>query len=251
MVTKPLSLSQRDDHGFERLPASKVAPDVPGITSTFVQLQRAASLSAILLRQPVHEPAYQPFEELSTLTLLLKLKDPQLYAHSRRVQYLAICLAQCLELPQTEIITVGLGALFHDIGKIGIDDELLQKPVQLTIAEYDVVKEHPASGALILSQFRGMEKVIPLVYHHHERWDGLGYPGGLQVEDIPLGARIVAIADAFDAMTSKRNYASPRTPAQAYAELLRCAGTQFDPFLVNRFCGMRKTPLHVASLLLI
>jgi HD-GYP domain-containing protein (c-di-GMP phosphodiesterase class II) len=140
-----------------------------------------------------------------------------------------------MNLPKDERVTIGLGALFHDIGKICIEDALLHKVESLTSSEFEVIKEHPAHGALILGHFRMLKNVAPMVYHHHERWDGKGYPAGLQGEAIPLGARIVALADAFEVMTSRRVYQVTRTPAEALEELYLCAGTQFDPHLVEWF----------------
>jgi len=175
------------------------------------------------------------YSVLSTLALAIKARDAQLYLHSRRVQSLAIRLAQAMNLPQAERVTIGLAALFHDIGKICIDTALLHKAASLTSQEFEVIKEHPTYGALILGQFRVLKNVVPMVYHHHERWDGNGYPGELQGEAIPLGARIVAIADAFEVMTSHRDYQATRTPAEALEELYLCAGTQFDLHLVERF----------------
>jgi len=132
-------------------------------------------------------------------------------------------------------MTFVLAALFHDIGKIYIDDALLHKPASLTSQELEVIKEHPAHGALILSHFRMLKNIVPMAYHHHERWDGNGYPSGLKRESIPLGARILANDDAFEVMTSHRVYQPRRTPAEALEELCLCAGTQFDPHLVEWF----------------
>jgi putative nucleotidyltransferase with HDIG domain len=173
---------------------------------------------------------------LSTLILTLKVKDPQLYGHSYRVQQLIHHLAQTLHLPQEEAIMMELAGLFHDIGKLSIHNDLLQKASCLTMQEFEDIKQHPARGAQIISQVKMLKRAVPMVRHHHERWDGHGYPAGLRTEAIPSGARMIAIADAFDVMTSHRPYITTHTPAQALEELRRCAGTQFDPILVDRFC---------------
>lgn len=174
---------------------------------------------------------------LSTLTLTLKVKDPQLYEHSCRVQQLIHHLAQALHLSQEEAIMIELAGLFHDIGKLSIHNDLLQKTACLTRQEFEDIKQHAAHGAQIIGQFKVLERAVPMVRYHHERWDGHGYPAGLRAEAIPFGARMIAIADAFDVMISHRSYITTHTPTQALEELRRCAGTQFDPILVDRFCS--------------
>lgn len=184
-----------------------------------------------------HELQQEFSAALSTLTLTLKVKDPQLYEHSCRVQQLIHRLAQALRLPQEDAVMIELAGLFHDIGKIGIHNDVLQKASGLTRQEFEDIKQHAARGAQIISQVKLLKQAIPMVHHHHERWDGHGYPAGLRGEAIPLGARVIAIADAFEVMTSQRPYITTHTPAQALEELRRCAGTQFDPILVDRFCS--------------
>ncbi len=184
-----------------------------------------------------HELNQEFSAALSTLTVTLKVKDPQLYEHSCRVQQLIYCLAQALRLPQEDAVMIELAGLFHDIGKISIDNDLLQKASCLTWQEFEYIKQHAARGAQIISQVKMLKRVVPTVRHHHERWDGQGYPAGLRGEAIPFGARMIAIADAFEVMTSHRSYITTRTLAQALEELRRCAGTQFDPILVDRFCS--------------
>jgi putative nucleotidyltransferase with HDIG domain len=184
-----------------------------------------------------HELEQEFFENLSVLALTLWAKDQQLYQHCNRVRRIAHFLTQALKLPQAEGITIELAGLFHDIGKIAIHNDLLQKPTCLTSEEFQDVKGHAARGAEILGHIKMLSKVVPMVRHHHERWDGHGYPSGLRCEAIPFGARILAIADAFEVMTSHRAYLTTCTPAQALEELRRCAGTQFDPVLVDRFCS--------------
>ncbi len=183
-----------------------------------------------------HELVQEFIEALSVQTLTLRAKDPQLFEHCCRVQRLIHFLTQALKLPQAEGITIKLAGLFHDIGKTGIHNDVLQKPSSLTSQEFQDVKEHTTRGAEILSRIEVLNKVVPMVRYHHEHWDGHGYPDGLRGEAIPFGARFVAIVDAFEVMTSHRPYLITRTPAQALEELRRCAGTQFDPVLVDRIC---------------
>jgi len=127
------------------------------------------------------------------------------------------------------------GALLHDIGKIGVPDNILRKPAALSEAEWVTMRKHPEFGARIVAGIPFLEDVARIVRHHHERWDGRGYPDGLAGEDIPLGARIFAVADSFDAMTSDRPYRRAMTIDEARAEVARCRGTQFDPTVADAF----------------
>jgi putative nucleotidyltransferase with HDIG domain len=186
---------------------------------------------------------YQIEQSLQILLHFLRHKCLQLYHHSLSVQSIAHSLAQSLSLSEAEISTIKLAALCHDVGKIMLPDDILQKAGKLTHQEFETMKHHSRSGAQLLQRMKMPRKMIPLVYHHHERWDGTGYPDGIAGNTIPLGARIIALSDAFDVMTSHRPYQPPRTSAQALTELERCAGTQFDPFLTNHFCTMHLTEL--------
>lgn len=182
-------------------------------------------------------------EVFSSLLRAMQTKDAELSIHCRRVQQYAQRLARTLNLPEDEVRTIGLAALFHDIGKIGIHDSVLNKADRLTPLEYAYVKEHSMRGALILTHGGVLRHLAPLVRTHHEQWDGSGYPFGLRGEAIPIGARIIAIADAFEAMTANRVYQAARTPLQAIEELRRCAGTHFDPLLVEQFCACMYQPV--------
>jgi len=215
------------------------------LLETFARLNSPADADKTLQ----HELEQEFFEALSVLTLTLWAKDPQLYEHCYRVQRITHYLTQALKLPQAEGITIELAGLLHDIGKIAIHNDVLQKPTCLTSEEFQDIKGHAARGAQILSHITMLDKVMPMIYHHHERWDGDGYPSGLRSEAIPFGARIVAIADAFEVMTSHRAYMTTCTPAQALEELRRCAGTQFDPVLVDRFCTALQDTLFQQELI--
>lgn len=184
----------------------------------------------------VRHALHRRYLEIFTgLTPLLWSKDRQLYLHSRRVLSLTIGFLRILDLSDEEIIPIALASYFHDLGKLAIDDAVLNKPDALTQEEYTIIQQHPAHGVNMLSQFASTESALPLVLHHHERWDGKGYPTGLAGEAIPLGARIIAITDAFDAMMSARPYQAHRAPIETIGELLRCAGTQFDERLIKLF----------------
>jgi putative nucleotidyltransferase with HDIG domain len=165
---------------------------------------------------------------IRALAAALDARDPYTAGHSERVSQTSVVIARQLQLPESEVAIVRLGALLHDIGKIGLADDILQKPDPLTADEYEQIKRHPALGARILRQVSFLEPHLPIVELHHERPDGHGYPFGLRGDDIPRAARIVHVADAYDAMTSARAYRPARPPAAAMAELHLYAGSQFD-----------------------
>jgi putative nucleotidyltransferase with HDIG domain len=177
------------------------------------------------------------FEHLSLLLLRVRLKSSDLYNHSLQVLHITYNLTQALHLPKEISTVIKVAALFHDVGKISISDELLQKPSRLTWREFEEMKKHCSYGASMLLHIKQLCEVAFMVFHHHERWDGRGYPSGLQGRMIPLGARIISVADAFAVMISERAYRTPLSSVQALAELSRCAGTQFDPLVVEHFCN--------------
>ncbi len=180
-------------------------------------------------------------ESLRAIILSLEEKDSYTHGHSIRVAEYSVIMAHELKLSDLEIREIELCALFHDIGKIGIPDSVLSKPARLTHAEFEIMKSHPVRSARILEKVSMLRNLIPGIKHHHERFDGLGYPDGIRGEEIPLYARIILIADTYDAMTSTRPYRLALDKEVAFAELRSCSGTQFDPILVNAFLSaMRK-----------
>ena len=172
---------------------------------------------------------------IRALAAALDARDPYTAGHSERVSQMSVIIARQLRLPESEVAIIRLGALLHDIGKIGLADEILQKPTPLTPEEFEQIKRHPALGARILRQVSFLEPHLPIVELHHERPDGHGYPFGLRGDEIPLAARIVHVADAYDAMTSARAYRPARPLGAAVAELRLYSGTQFDPECVKAF----------------
>ena len=184
------------------------------------------------------EEAYM--STIETLRYTVEAKDPYTRGHSDRVSGYSVLIGKHLGLDEKDIHTLELGGLFHDVGKIGIPDSILRKDSKLTDDEYSEIKNHPAIGEHILSSATIFKDIIPIVKHHHEKYDGTGYPGKLKGENIPYLARIAAIADTFDAMTSKRSYRDSLPLDVVIAEFEKCKGTQFDPELDDVFLDILK-----------
>jgi len=163
-------------------------------------------------------------------------KKAYLATHNRNVCNYSIAIATRLNLPEELREVIRYAAFYHDIGKIGIPNSILFKPEQLTNEEWEIMKLHPVTGAELLSN--ECNQVANVVRHHHERWDGRGYPDGLIAEEIPLAAQIIAVADAFDAMTTDRPYRNAMNKNDAVAELVHYAGIQFNPKVVEAFLGL-------------
>jgi two-component system, cell cycle response regulator len=174
-------------------------------------------------------------QSADVLRAVLQVRDEDLGDHGADVAAMAIAVADCLELPGAERENVALAAQLHDVGKIGVPAEILDKPGALDDAEWEFVRRHTVIGERIVRSAPALADVAPLVRASHERFDGGGYPDGLAGESIPLGARIIAVCDSYDAMVTDRVYRPGRTPAEALAELRRCAGSQFDPRVVAAF----------------
>lgn len=179
------------------------------------------------------EKAY--LESIETLRYTVEAKDSYTRGHSDRVSEYSYLIGKYLNLPEDDLKKLKLGGLFHDIGKIGIPDSILLKTERLTDDEYSEIKNHPSIGAHILSNASMFADIIPIVKHHHERYDGNGYPGKLKGENIPYLARITAVADTFDAMTSRRAYRDPLPLDVVKSEFEKNSGTQFDPNIVPVF----------------
>lgn len=165
----------------------------------------------------------------------IEARDENTGRHSEEIGYYTQELALAMGLNPEQAHQVRLGAILHDIGKIGIPDAILSKPGRLSPSEQEVMRRHPLIGAEILDGLDGLEGVVPLIRHHQERYDGRGYPDGLQGEAIPLGARIIAVVDAFQAMTTDRPYRRALPQSEAVQELIQNTGSQFDPAVVTSF----------------
>jgi putative nucleotidyltransferase with HDIG domain len=176
-----------------------------------------------------------------SMLLALDAKDQYTYQHSTRVAYYSLTLGRELSLDENQLYQLEMAGLFHDLGKIGTPDSILNKPTRLNEEEFEIMKLHPVRSGEILEGFKDFKEVAKIVRHHHERFDGRGYPNGLKGEDIPIFSRILLIADTFDAMTSSRAYRKGLPYSTAFAELEEFSGSQFDPGLVMLFIdGMKK-----------
>jgi putative two-component system response regulator len=173
----------------------------------------------------------------TVLAMINALEASDIYTkgHSERVTNISILIGEAMKLPPNQIKTLRTGAIFHDLGKIGIYQALLHKPATLSIDELSLIRQHPMIGEKIIKPIAINEEISNIVVQHHERYDGQGYPNGLKSHEISTLAKIVTIADAYDAMTSSRSYRELYTHKQACEEILRCSGTQFDPVCVEYF----------------
>ncbi|HJQ13101.1 MAG TPA: HD domain-containing phosphohydrolase, partial [Anaerolineales bacterium] len=169
------------------------------------------------------------------LSHALDLRDRETEGHSRRVTEVTVKLAQALSISEDEITHIRRGALLHDIGKIGIPDSILHKPATLTEDEWVTMRKHPQFAYNMLSHIEYLHPALAIPYNHHEKWDGTGYPRGLKGEEIPMSARLFAIADVWDALTSDRPYRNAWTPVQAQAYIREQSGKHFDPQVVDLF----------------
>ncbi|MEJ7708661.1 MAG: HD-GYP domain-containing protein [Pyrinomonadaceae bacterium] len=174
-------------------------------------------------------------EIVEALALAINAKDEVTHGHVVRVQVYAAGVARMLGCSQEEIEALKAGALLHDVGKIAVPDYILNKPGKLTAAEFEKMKVHTVVGAQILSKVQFSFPVVPIVRHHHERWDGKGYPDGLKSDEIPLTARVLSVVDCFDALREDRPYRQGMTRESAIDYLLRHSGTMYDPHVVSTF----------------
>lgn len=179
------------------------------------------------------EQAY--LESIQTLRYTVEAKDKYTRGHSDRVSEYAVLLGKYLGLSDVDLDTLRVGGLFHDIGKIGVPDAIIQKEGKLDDNEYSQIKQHPNIGVNILSHAKIFQNILPIVEHHHERYDGNGYPSKLAGENIPYLARVTAVVDSFDAMNSKRAYRNSLPLDVIISEFEKCKGSQFDPKIADVF----------------
>ena len=214
------------------------APNGAGTDPT--SLWRAGDMRVLPAASPSPAPALSPADAVALAALrdMLRGRDPGTGAHSERVRIYALALAEAHGVPKGQLLDVEYGVMLHDIGKIAVPDGILLKPGPLSPDEWKIMRKHPEMGRRLIEHIPFLRGAVPVVYHHHERWDGTGYPDGLRGEDIPLGARIFAVADAFDAMTYDRPYSRAIPVASARVEIERCAGTHFDPSVAATFLSL-------------
>jgi putative nucleotidyltransferase with HDIG domain len=208
--------------------------EVDALTDTFNSL-----MSTVAAAEAETRNAY--VGAIRALALALDARDPYTAGHSERVSTISVTVGHHLRLGEEDLDTLRLGALLHDIGKIGISDDVLRKAGPLTPIEYEAIKQHPVTGARILRSVAFLARHLPIVELHHERPDGKGYPYGRMGDEIPVLARIVHVVDAFDAITSARAYRPARSAADALQELWRHAGTQFDADVVQALAAVAPT----------
>src|SRR5688572_8311289 len=234
-IVKPMAqvVSQLRKSGKDGLLAEFKASSSPVLEVR--ELIASFDEAAVAVRQGREELDRAYVEFIGSLANALDARDPYTAGHSLRVSEYSSATAHSLTLSPQEADEIRIGALLHDIGKIGISDQVLQKPGRLTDEEFALIKEHPVIGRKILEGVQGLAVYLPTVELHHENWDGTGYPFGLSKEQVPLPARIVHVADAYDAMTSDRPYRRGMSSEDAVSALKKNAGTQFDPLLVNVF----------------
>jgi response regulator RpfG family c-di-GMP phosphodiesterase len=206
-------------------------PDEKALLLGYAQTT-AVALQKILLREHLERNL---IDTISSFVIALESKDPYLKGHSARVSLYSGELATVMGVPPADVVLMSRAGMLHDLGKLVIMDNILRKPRQLTEEEFELIRTHPVVGDKILKPLRFLACEAKAVRHHHERYDGKGYPDGLKGDDIPLIARVVSVADAFDAMTSDRPYRSKRPLATAMEEIVRGAGTQFDPLAADAF----------------
>jgi HD-GYP domain-containing protein (c-di-GMP phosphodiesterase class II) len=184
---------------------------------------------------------------LETYEAAMAICDPSLAAHAARVASRAEAVVRRLGWSESRIEALRLGAALHDVGKINLRPGLLDKPGRLDPGELEAIRAHPVEGAWLIAGVRSLEAALPYVLFHHERWDGHGYPTRRTGESIPVEGRVLAVADAFDAMTSERPYRGPLTADEALAEVERCSGAQFDPQVVDAFLEVVEAGEAVAA----
>jgi len=170
---------------------------------------------------------------VEALVKAVEAKDPYTKGHSERVARFAVAIAREMGLASEQVEDIKIGAMLHDVGKIGVPEVIINKTDKLTEDEWEVIRDHPKVAAQILDPFNTSKDVLAMVYHHHERYDGKGYPAGLKGDDIPLAARILKVADSFEAMTSGRPYRSAKTRSEAVQELKTYSGSHYDPTVVS------------------
>jgi putative nucleotidyltransferase with HDIG domain len=204
------------------------AAEIADLSTSFNRMSASIDQAMEDLRKAARENHELFISSVRALAAAIDAKDPYTRGHSERVARYAVAIARAMELPPEEVRKVRLSALLHDVGKIGIDDRILRKPTALTDEEFEIMKQHPTKGAAIMAAIPQLADVIPGMKHHHEKWEGGGYPDNLKGEEIPMLARIVSVADTFDAMTTTRPYQTAMETSYVIKRIQSLAGSRFD-----------------------
>jgi ribonuclease P protein subunit RPR2 len=244
-ASRRYSAGRRNDALFfvTDLPSNPTELTHGELAATQAQLFEYASdlRTAVALERARTRELQQAYvDAVSVLASAVEARDPYTGGHAARAAAYAVALARVLEWSEPEIEDARLGGLLHDLGKLAVDDAILRKPGRLEEVEWEQMRRHPQVGATILMRAPFLVRAAVYAHRHHERWDGSGYPDRLAGRDIPVGGRLMSIADAFDAMTSSRPYRAAMDPEHAAIELARGAGTHFDPEMAHAFLqGLR------------
>jgi putative nucleotidyltransferase with HDIG domain len=209
--------------------------EIGELTQSFNQMTDSLREKSVKLKYTMTQLQDTYLMTIEALAAAVEARDPYTHGHTQRVGQYAVVMAKLLGASEAEINSLRRASVLHDIGKIGIEDHILRKQGRLDADEELRMQRHPAIGVEMLKGIDFLDPVLPLIRHHHEKWDGNGYPDQLRADEIPLGARILAVADALDAMTSDRPYRAARTFEYAKAEILKGSGTHFDPEVVTAF----------------
>ncbi|HEX8616614.1 MAG TPA: HD domain-containing phosphohydrolase, partial [Thermoanaerobaculia bacterium] len=213
----------------------KTHTEIGELAENFNIMSQSIEEAIAQLKKAAHENHLLFLNAVRMLAAAIDAKDPYTRGHSERVARYSIGIGKNLSLPEAEMRNLRVSALLHDVGKIGIDDRILRKPGALSEDEFEVMKQHPAKGAAIMSGVAQLIDIVPGMKYHHEKWSGGGYPDGLEGEQIPMQARIVAIADTFDAMTTNRPYQKAMELNYVVEKIKSFAGSRFDPRVVEAF----------------
>ncbi len=252
LLTRPIRELSRGVDDLKRGRGSKLRvfshDELGNLTKSFNQMAELITIQQASLSSTAQELEEAYVSTVKVLAAAIDARDPYTLGHSTRVARLSLKIGEALGLSRSELEDLEVASLFHDVGKLKTPDYVLLKNGDLNPLEHREMSEHSEYGAAILSRAKTLQKYIPAVRHHHEWFNGEGYPDGLRGEDIPLHASIIAVADAFDAMTSSRPYKHPRSLDEALHELTRYAGKQFDPHIVGVFRGVFESQPGFAQL---
>jgi len=244
-IVRPIRLLAARTHeiaqgNYQQRVDLKTRNEIGELAETFNVMSSSIERAVDQLKKAAHENHLLFLNSVRMLAAAIDAKDPYTRGHSERVARYSIGIGKNLALSEKEMRNLRISALLHDVGKIGIDDRILRKPGALSDDEFEVMKQHPAKGAAIMSGVAQLIDIIPGMKYHHEKWSGGGYPDGLESEQIPMQARIVAIADTFDAMTTNRPYQKAMELSYVVEKIKSFAGSRFDPRVVDAFVNAVK-----------